>query len=253
MIDTAIILCGGRGSRFGDANRPKSLIPVHGRPIIWYIITRLRRAGFKRFILPLGFRGQDIRHYVEANLFNQDCTFHCLDTGDDTPIGRRIEQVRHLLPSESAFLLTNGDAVFDFDIEGMADIHQKNVTVATFAIVETISKFGLFLVDDGKVVSFERDSEVVNYAVRYGEQIMSGHVYSGIAILNEDVLNLINLNVCENFEMELYPALIAEAETNVFPVDGFWYAIDTPKDLRETEGLYSVPISALVKKLDSPK
>jgi len=249
MTDTAIILCGGRGSRMGDSNRPKALIPVHGRPIIWYIIRRLHMAGFRHFVLPAGFLGQDIRDHVETEYGDLNCDIHCLDTGEDTPIAGRIEQVRHLLPDGSAFFLTNGDALFDFDIEGMVANHSESKSSATFAVVETLSKFGLLVVDDGEVVDFERDSHVSHYTVRRGERVMDGHVYSGMAILNETALNMVDLKTCENFEKALYPKLIGETETDVFTLDGFWHAIDTPKDLQAAESLFSSPIKALTKKL----
>ena len=253
MTTTAIILCGGRGSRMGDPNRPKVLIPVQGHPIIWYIIRRLYQAGFTNFVLPVGFRGQDIQDHIEIGYGDLDCNIHCIATGEDTPIAGRIEQVRYLLPDGGSFFLTNGDALFDFDVEGMISKHQESKVSATFATVETLSKFGLLVVEGGRVVDFERDSQVKNYFIRRGSNVVAGHIYAGIAILDKSTLELVDLGTCDNFEMALYPKLIGANETGVFTIEEFWYAIDTPKDLQTAEELLCGPIKALAEKLVSPR
>mgnify|MGYP001254381255 CR=1 FL=1 len=250
MIDTAVILCGGRGSRMGISKQPKSLCLVNGKPIIWYIILRLYKAGFKNFILPLGFLGNAIREHVEQSYQNLDCKFHYEDTGDDSAIGNRISQIRHYLPVKKPFFLTNGDALFDFDIEDMILAHNKQNLFSTFVTVETYAKYGVFLTDKGNTIGFERDALIKNYVIKKGKSSFVGEVYSGMAILNEEALGLVDLTTCYNFEAELYPKLISLYPSGVFPLDGFWYAIDTLKDLKSAEGTLKLPIENLISKLE---
>ena len=96
---TAIVLCGGRGGRLGSLGEktPKCLLRVRGQPILWYIILRLHLDGFNHFILPLGYRGHMIRDYVNEVLSPLNASFDMPDTGEDTSIGGRLSQVRHLV------------------------------------------------------------------------------------------------------------------------------------------------------------
>ena len=250
MIDTAVILCGGRGSRMGISKQAKSLCLVNGKPIIWYIIHRLYKAGFKNFILPLGFLGNEIREHVEQSYQNLSCKFYFEDTGDDCAIGNRIFQIRRFLPAKKAFFLTNGDALFDFDIEEMILAHKEQNLFSTFVTVETFAKYGVFLTDKGTTIGFERDALIKNYVIKKGKKILNGEVYSGMAVLNEEALDIVNLSTCDNFEAELYPKLISLYPSAVFRLSGFWYAIDTPKDLKSAEGAFKVPIENLITKLE---
>jgi glucose-1-phosphate cytidylyltransferase len=253
MIDTAVILCGGRGSRMGISKQAKSLCLVNGKPIIWYIIHRLYKAGFKNFVLPLGFLGNDIREHIEQSYQNLNCKFYFEDTGNDCAIGNRILQIRKFLPEKKAFFLTNGDALFDFNIEDMILAHQEQNLFSTFVTVDTIAKYGVFLVDKGTTIGFEREALVKNYVVQKGRRGLDGEVYSGMAVLNEEALDIVDLSICDNFEAELYPKLISLHPSAVFRLSGFWYAIDTLKDLKSAEGIFKVPIENLVTKLEHNK
>src|SRR5687768_8133416 len=92
----AVILCGGRGSRMGEytVDVPKPLIEVHDKPILWYVFYSLYRYGFRNFILPVGYKGHLIEAYVNEGLAEKDCNIHCVDTGEDTSIARRVQQIR---------------------------------------------------------------------------------------------------------------------------------------------------------------
>ena len=250
MIDTAVILCGGRGLRMGAPKQAKSLCLVNGKPIIWYIIRRLYKAGFKNFVLPLGFFGHDIQLHVEKGYRDLDCNFNYLDTGEDCAIGNRISQIRHFLPTKSPFFITNGDALFDFDIESMLATHIKQNLFSTFVTVDTFSKYGVFLVENGNAVGFERDALIQNYIIKKGESRFDGEVYAGMAILNEKALDMVDLIACENFEAELFPKLVLRHPSSVFRLNGFWHSIDTQKDLKSAEDLFKMPINNLVKKLE---
>ena len=258
QIESAVILCGGRGTRMGSLaeERPKSLLDVHGRPILWYILARLLAGGLKRFVLPVGHLGDQITRYADEAFGDAGCEIHCIDTGTDSPIGSRLAQVRGLIPPGEDFFLTNGDALFDFDIAGMFAKHRSAGAAITFATAQTVSKYGLVVLENGRVTGFERQTPVASFLLDGDGGSRNGYVYTGMAVLNEAALDMIDLAGSTNFEADLFPKLVAEHSAAHFPIDGFWHAIDTPKDLAAanagsaSEPLFSDPARHLKIRLE---
>src|SRR5208282_200684 len=136
------------------ARLPKALALVHGKPILWYILLRLHQDGFRHFLLPLGYRGDEIRNFFERDLRNFDARVELIETGDETPIGRRLSLVRHAIGSKD-FLLVNGDALFDFDLADLMAKHKSCGAELTLTSCRVISQYGLLLVDRaGRIVDF---------------------------------------------------------------------------------------------------
>lgn len=235
---------------------PKSLLDVQGRPILWYIILQLYKSGVRRLVLPIGYLGDQISDYVGSEFGALDCEIFCVDTGVDTPIGLRLNQIRDYLPKDGSIFLTNGDAVFDLDVSAMAKVHQGADAAATFATVETISQYGLLVMDDNGVAGFERRSHVAGYQIQTENGLSIGLVYAGICMLHNRSLDRVDLATSPNFEAELFPKLIAEEKTAQYVVPGFWYSIDTPKDLANistgdsTDPLIAVPATRLKEDLE---
>ena len=125
-IRTAVILCGGRGLRLGSISKkiPKSLVKVQGKPILWYIIKILKKNNFNHFILPIGYKGKSIKKYLENKIFS-DYDIKIVPTGINTPIAKRIFNIKKYIKSEN-FLLLNGDAIFDFNLNNIYKNHVKN-------------------------------------------------------------------------------------------------------------------------------
>ena len=230
---TAVILCGGHGTRMGSLTEqtPKSLLEVQGHPILWYIISRLHMSDIRRFVLPTGYLGNQISDYVHSVFGGSDFEILCVDTGTDTPIGLRLHRILEYLPKEGSIFLTNGDALFDFDVAAMAKLHTDADAAITFATIETISQFGLVVMNDSGIAGFERDSAVTGYQIRSEGGVVTGLVYAGICMLDRRSLDLIDLTTTPNFEAELFPKLISEERTQQFRIPSFWCSIDTQKDL----------------------
>ena len=231
--DWAVILCGGRGARMGDLTKrhPKPMLRVHDRPIIWFVIASVVRAGVRNIIFPLGYGGESIQKFVESDLIVSDVNYHFIDTGRDTPIGNRLDQVVHLVPDNHSFLLINGDTIFDFDLAEMAKAHQRSSAMVTLSSVQITSAYGLIIVRDGEVLDFTRDSRVEKYVVADGGGTVDGHVNAGICYLQKESLFQIDFGKSENFEADLYPQIIRQGGANLYHIKDFWYSIDTPKDL----------------------
>lgn len=229
----AVILCGGRGSRLGSISKtlPKALVKVHGHPILWYSFWSLYRAGFRNFIFPLGYKGEMIKEYIENLSEGMDCQILAVDTGEDTSIARRINQISHLIPDKEDFFLINSDTIFDFDIEGMHQLHKQKEALLTLSSVEVVSSWGLIMVKDGEICGFDRQRKV-RHLVSDDGQGLYGLVNSGLAWLNKSVLDVVDLEVCGDFETVVYQKTIDMKRAAHFEIHGLWFPIDTQKDLQ---------------------
>ena len=227
---TAIILCGGRGTRLGQLGKkiPKSLVKINGHPIIWYIINALKKNSFNHFILPIGYKGKMIINYLKKNKNFKKENIDVIPTGKNTSIAKRIFLVKKKIKSKN-FILLNGDAIFDFDVRKMFANHIKGNFDITFTGCETQLNFGVVGMLNNKVVSFERDIEF-NSVKTKRKKFFSGFVYSGISIINSKLLNN-NFKNCNNFEKEFYPSVIKKYKSNFESIKGFWHSIDNIKDI----------------------
>lgn len=175
-----IILCGGRGMRLQEETeyRPKPLVPIGGRPLLWHIIKIYTHFGFREFILCLGYRGDMIKEfflnyepmssdftvrlglqrsiYYDSRHEEQDCSITLSDTGLETMTGGRIRRVEKYVNSDT-FMVTYGDGVADVDINALLKFHYSHGRCATLTAVHPTSRFGVLTIDDkGKVSSFFR-------------------------------------------------------------------------------------------------
>ena len=202
---TAVILCGGRGTRLGAVTKkiPKSLVEIRNKPIIWYILNILKKNHFNHFILPIGYKGNLLEKYLKKNIF-KDFDLDIVKTGIDTPIAQRILKIKNFIKSDN-FLLLNGDAIFDFDLNKIYRSHEKNKnTYITFLGSETNLPYGTIVLSQGVVKKFQRD--VMFNAVKITDKMnTTAYVYSGISILKSKILKQ-QLKNFKNFEQDLYPS-----------------------------------------------
>ncbi len=227
---SAVILCGGRGTRLGSITKkiPKSLVQIKGKPILWYIIQTLKRNGFNQFIFPLGYKGNLIKEYLKKKDF-KDYNLKLIYTGNDTPIAKRIFQIKKYIESEN-FLLLNGDAIFDLNLNKIYKDHIKSKkTFITFLGSETNLPYGTILLSKGLVKNFARD--VMFNAVKISNKDYIAHIYSGMAILNKKILTK-NVKKYKNFEVNLYPKIIKKYKCKFQKFSGFWHSIDNVKDIK---------------------
>ncbi len=247
---TAIILCGGKGTRLGSITKkiPKSLVKINNKPIIWYILKILRKNNFNHFILPTGYKGNQLKKYLNKKIF-KNFKFDIISTGVNTPIAKRIFTIKKYIKSEN-FLLLNGDAIFDFNLDKIYKNHCKNKkTYVTFLGSETNLPYGTIVLSKGLVKNFKRD--VTFNAVKIANKLNNtAHVYSGMAILKKKILNQ-NFKNFENFEVELYPKLIKRYDCKFQKFFGFWHSIDNIKDVKILKSNISkkIKITNLLKKL----
>ena len=228
---TAVILCGGKGTRLGSITKkiPKSLVKIKNKPIMWFILKILKKNGFNQFILPLGYKGHLIERYLKNKDF-KNFNLKFVSTGNNTPIAKRIHRIKKYIESEN-FLLLNGDAIFDLNLDKIYKVHTKNKkNFITFLGSETNLPYGTIILSKGLVKNFARD--VMFNAVKISNKNDNiAHIYSGMAILNKKILTK-NVKNYKNFEVNLYPMIIQKYKCKFQKFSGCWHSIDNVKDIK---------------------
>ena len=227
---TAVILCGGSGTRLGLLGKkiPKSLVKIHEYPIIWYIINALKKNSFNHFILPIGYKGKMIEKYLKINKNFKKDDIDVIPTGENSSIAKRIFLIKKKIKSKN-FLLLNGDAIFDFNLRKMFTNHIRGKFDITFFGCDTQFDYGIVGKVNNKIVSFERDI-MFNSIKTKNKKNFIGFVYSGISIINSELLNN-NFKNYNNFEKEFYLRIIKKYKSNFESTKGFWHAIDNIKNI----------------------
>lgn len=230
-IRSAVILCGGKGTRLGHVTKkiPKSLVRIKDKPIIWYILKILKKNNFNHFIFPIGYKGNLLKKYLNTKMFKK-YNFDIIETGLDTSIAKRIFKIKKFIKSEN-FLLLNGDAIFNFNLDKIYQNHiKRSDTFITFLGSETHLPYGTIVLAKGVVKNFQRD--VMFNAVKIAnKQNNTAYVYSGMAILKKKILNK-NIENFKNFEADLYPKTIKKYKCKFQKFNGFWHSVDNIKDIK---------------------
>jgi len=242
-----VILCGGLGTRLSDETivRPKPMIEVGGRPILWHILKQYAFHGFKEFVLALGFKGEVIKRYfleyyhldsdLTVNLQcgeaaahgrqHEDWLVHLVDTGMHTQTGGRIKRLASQLAGET-FLLTYGDGVSNVDLRRVLEFHRAHGRLATVTAVRPPARFG-GLVFDGDLVSEFSEKP----------QIGEGWINGGFFVLEPAVLDYIGGDETV-FEREPLERLARDRQLAAFRHEDFWQCMDTLRDARLLESLW---------------
>jgi glucose-1-phosphate cytidylyltransferase len=244
----AVILAGGLGSRMGEESiaRPKPLIEIGGRPILWHIMKVYSAHGINEFVICLGYKGYMIKEYF-ANYFlhMSDVTFDIaantmsvhhhfaepwkvtlVDTGDSTQTGGRLLRVAPYLDG-SAFCFTYGDGVGDIDIAKLVAHHRAHGKLATLTATQPPGRFGALALDGDRVTSFQEKPQ--------GD---GAWINGGFFVLEPSVLRYL-VDDRTIWEHEPLDRLAAEGELFAYRHEGFWHPMDTLRDKKLLEDLWS--------------
>jgi len=231
-IKTAIILCGGNGTRLGEIGKkiPKTLVKIQQKPILWYILKILLKNKINHFILPVGHKGKLIKNFLKK--FEKECKQKILidvvATGKNTIIANRIFKVSPKIISDN-FLLLNGDAIFDFNLSKIIKNHIKSNLHLTLMTCKVISTFGVVVTKDNKPVNFKRD--LLYDSLNIDNTIYKGSIFTGMSLINKKILNSVNYKSFSNFEISFYPKILKKSKSSYTQINGFWYAMDNPKEI----------------------
>ena len=246
----SIILCGGLGTRLREETefRPKPLVEVGGRPILWHIMKLYAHHGFRDFVICLGYRGNMIKEYfLNYEAMNNDFTiclgrqnriayhdehkeqdFHVTlaDTGLETLTGGRVKQVKKYIEGDT-FMVTYGDGVADVDIRAVVDFHHQHKRVATVTTVRPISRFGVLDVgENGEVTSFSEKPQ------------LDGWVSAGFFVFDRRFFNYLEDGDCF-FERAPLERLSNEGQLMAYRHEGFFFAMDTYREYEYLNQLWS--------------
>jgi len=238
-----IILCGGRGMRLNEETefRPKALVPVGGRPILWHIMKTYAFYGYRDFVLCLGYRGEKIREYfLNYEAMCNDFTIrlgqqHCIgyneahneqdfrvtlaDTGLETMTGGRIRRAEKYIKDET-LMVTYGDGVADIDIRALVEYHHQHGRLATLTVVHPFSRFG--------IVTLDANSAVLHFAEKPQAEEW---VNAGFFVFNRRVFDYLRGDDCI-LEREPLERLAHEGQLMAYRHHGFFYAMDTYRDYK---------------------
>lgn len=244
----AIILAGGLGSRMSEETltRPKPMVEIGGRPILWHIMKIYSHYGINDFVVCCGYKGYMLKEYF-ANYFlhNSDVTFDMsnnqmkihqnhaehwkvtlIDTGENTMTGGRLKRVANHIGDED-FCFTYGDGLSNVDIKRLITFHKVNQKMATLTAVKPPGRFGSLRLDNAKVLNFEEKPQ--------GD---GAWVNGGFFILSPQVIDYIDGD--DTFwERRPLERLAHEDQLSAFLHDGFWQPMDTLRDKMLLEDLWS--------------
>jgi glucose-1-phosphate cytidylyltransferase len=243
----AVILAGGLGTRLAEetSTRPKPMVEIGGKPVLWHILKLYSHHGINDFIICLGYKGYVIKEYF-ANYFlhMSDVTFdlsqnrmevcqrHCepwrvtlVDTGDHTQTGGRLKRVADYL-DDGTFCMTYGDGVSNVDISSLIEFHHKQKRLATLTAVQPAGRFGALDTEGTRVSRFAEKPQ--------GD---GSWINGGFFVLEPRVLEYVGGDMT-NWEREPIERLSAEGQLSAFKHDGFWQPMDTLRDKIKLEELW---------------
>ncbi|NPV10166.1 MAG: glucose-1-phosphate cytidylyltransferase [Ignavibacteria bacterium] len=239
-----IILCGGMGTRLREETefKPKPMVEIGGKPILWHIMKIYAHYGFKEFILALGYKGDYIRNYfLNYYKYNSDFTIDLsnngnvilhnssikddwkvtlVETGDETMTGYRVKIAGKYI-NEDRFMLTYGDAVSDIDINKLIEFHEKTGTIGTVTGVFPASRFGDLVTDGNFVKQFKQQLK---------ETENKEPINGGFFIFKREFLDLIPDDPNVDLEKEPINKLVEMKQLSVYKHKGFWQCMDTYRD-----------------------
>jgi glucose-1-phosphate cytidylyltransferase len=235
-----VILAGGLGTRISEeaVTKPKPMVEIGGRPILWHVMKIYSRFGHNDFIVCLGYKGYVIKEFF-ANYFlhTSDVTFHLdqnrmevhrntaepwrvtlVDTGESTQTGGRLKRIASHLEGEEVFALTYGDGVADIDLDAELAFHRAHGKLATVTAVRPLSRFGALSLDGDRVAGFREKPEDEGGLINGGFFLLSPKAIDRVA--GDATL----------WEREPMESLARDGELRAFAHQGFWHPMDTLRD-----------------------
>jgi glucose-1-phosphate cytidylyltransferase len=245
----AVILAGGLGSRLSEETtlRPKPMVEIGGKPILWHIMNIFSAYGVDEFVIALGYRGEVIKEYfLNFYAMNNNITVdlatggntihegrqprwkvHLVDTGLHTQTGGRVKRLEEWLGDDDTFMLTYGDGVADVDIRALLKFHQAHGKLATVTTVRPPARFGGIVFEGNRVAEFTEKPQT-------GE----GWINGGFFVLDRRVLAYIDGDPTL-WEREPMERLASDGQLMAYRHAGFWQPMDTLRERKLLEDLWA--------------
>jgi glucose-1-phosphate cytidylyltransferase len=237
-----VILCGGKGTRLREETeyRPKPMVPIGNRPILWHIMKNYAACGFTDFVLCLGYKGEMIKDFFRNYLWmtthvtvqlgrdpnvifhdhhaEEDWTVTLADTGEDTLTAGRIQRIKRFIGDDPEFLLTYGDGVSNIDIPASLAFHRRHGKILTVTAVRPPGRFGeMSIGPTQQVLQFNEKAQVTEGRINGGFFVASRALFDYLGKDADQVM----------FEQNPVQTLAREGQLMAFAHDGFWQPMDT--------------------------
>jgi glucose-1-phosphate cytidylyltransferase len=241
------ILAGGFGTRLAEETevKPKPMVEIGGRPILWHILKHYAHYGFKEFVVALGYKADVIKRYfidyysLDGNMtvrltgrraevlkdHGEDWTVHLVDTGFATLTGGRIKHLEPYL-NDATFMVTYGDGLSDLNLWDLMKFHKSHGKLATLTAVRPPARFGGVVFDDDGSVRFTEKS-----------QTAEGWINGGFLVFEPGIFAYLNGPQC-SLEAHALEQLATEGQVAAYRHEGFWQCMDTLRDKRLLESLW---------------
>lgn len=243
-----VILAGGIGSRLAEETqtRPKPMVEIGGRPMLWHIMKLYAQHGFREFVVALGYRGEVIKQYfldyphlnadftVElqtgtvrvSRQEREDWVVHLVDTGGETLTAGRVKRLGSWL-GDGPFMVTYGDGIANLDVGALVAFHRRHGKLATVTAVRPPARFGALTLEGHQVAAFQEKP-----------QIGEGWINAGFFIFEPAVLDYIDGDQT-SLEVEPLERLSAESQLVAYTHEGFWQCMDTVRDVHYLNHIWS--------------
>lgn len=243
-----VILAGGLGTRISEEShlKPKPMIEIGERPILWHVMKIYSSYGYNDFIICLGYKGYLVKEFfADYFLHTSDITFDLaknemivhnnysepwrvtlVDTGLNTMTGGRVKQIEQYVDNEP-FMLTYGDGVADVNIRELEKFHRSHGKIATLTSINVRQRFGILDIEDNAIRSFREKADKDGSMINGGFMVMNPDIFDYIA--GESTV----------FEKEPLEALAAKGELMAFHHEGFWQCMDTQRDKEQLESQWN--------------
>jgi glucose-1-phosphate cytidylyltransferase len=235
-----VILCGGLGTRLSEEThvRPKPMVEIGGRPILWHVMKIYEKFGYSDFILALGYKGEYIKDYFLnyhtrmsdiflnlkngttkiSNVASENWNISLMNTGPDTLTGGRLLRLKDKLYNSGTFMLTYGDGVSSVNIKELINFHKSHGKIATVTSVRPPARFGGIEINNGNVISFKEKPQS-------GE----GYINGGFFVFEPEIFNYLenDQTILEQTPLE---NLVKDKQLMSYEHNGYWQCMDTIRD-----------------------
>ena len=248
-----VILCGGRGTRLREETefRPKPMVPIGPRPILWHIMKYYAHFGHKDFILCLGYKGDMIKEYFRNYLWNtcdislslgrqpkvkfhdrhneEDWTVTLADTGPESMTGYRLKLVQRYIPKGESFLFTYGDGLSNIDINASIKEHKRSGKSCTISAVHPSGRFGALII--------EQEGTIHEFAEK--PPMEAAYVNGGYMVCDHRVFKHLPDDPSVMFEREPISSMVRKGQLHSYRHEGFWQPMDTYQETQYLNKLWN--------------
>lgn len=246
----AVILAGGLGTRLREETeyKPKPMVEIGGKPILWHIMKNLNAQGIKEFIICLGYKKELIIDYftnyqsrnttshitmysdgrvsIEYETVSEDWKITLVDTGLNSQTGGRLKRIEQYLEGEEDFFCTYGDGLANVDIKDLIKFHISHEKIATVTAVKPTNRFGTLLIDE--------KNNVLDFVEK---PVHENFVSGGFFVFKREILNMIDSDDAI-LEKETLPKLVSTQQLNAYKHEGWWKAMDTYRESLELNEIW---------------